>query len=57
MGMLAILNRKEAEYFGRSLDSGVIKATAPSSVSITATPPAPEPEMFSARMFAASTTS
>jgi len=53
MGMLAILNRKEAEYFGRSSDSGVIKATAPSSVSITATPPAPEPEMFSARMFSA----
>jgi hypothetical protein len=54
MGMLAILNRKEAEYFGRSSDSGVIKATAPSSVNITATPPAPEPEMFSARMFEAS---
>jgi hypothetical protein len=53
MGMLAILNKKEAEYFGRSSDSGVIKATAPSSVNITATPPAPEPEMFSARMFAA----
>ena len=52
-GMLAILNRKEAEYFGRSADSGVIKAEAPPSVSITATPPAPEPEMFSARMFAA----
>ena len=51
--MLAILNRKEAEYFGRSLDSGVIKGTAPASVSITATPPAPEPEMFSARMFSA----
>ena len=53
MAMLAILNKKEAEHFGRSLDSGVIKATAPSSVNITATPPAPEPEMFSARMFAA----
>jgi hypothetical protein len=53
MAMLAILNRKEAEHFGRSTDSGVIKANAPSSVSITATPPAPEPEMFSARMFAA----
>jgi hypothetical protein len=51
MGMLAILNRKEAEYFGRSSDSGVIKETAPASVNITATPPAPEPEMFSARMF------
>jgi hypothetical protein len=53
MGMLAILNRKEAEHFGRSLDSGVIKANAPASVSITATPPSPEPEMFSARMFSA----
>lgn len=53
MAMLAILNKKEAEHFGRSLDSGVIKATAPESVNITATPPAPEPEMFSARMFAA----
>jgi hypothetical protein len=53
MGMLAILKKKEAEYFGRSVDSGVIKAEAPPSVSITATPPAPEPEMFSARMFAA----
>jgi hypothetical protein len=52
-GMLAILNRKEAEYFGRSADSGVIKAEAPPSVSITATPPAPESEMFSARMFSA----
>jgi len=52
-GMLAILNRKEAEYFGRSADSGVIKAEAPPSVSITATPPAPEPEMFSAAMFSA----
>ena len=51
--MLARLNQKEAEYFGRSADSGVIKADAPPSVSITATPPAPEPEMFSARMFAA----
>lgn len=53
MGMLAILNRKEAEYFGRSPDSGVIKGNAPASVSITATPPSPEPEMFSARMFTA----
>lgn len=53
MGMLAILNRKEAEHFGRSLDSGVIKANAPASVSITATPPSPEPEMFSTRMFSA----
>ena len=62
MAMLAKLKEKEAAYFGRSTDSGVIKATAPSSVNITATPPsvnitatppAPEPEMFSARMFAA----
>jgi hypothetical protein len=41
MGMLAILNKKEAEHFGRSLDSGVIKGNAPASVNITATPPAP----------------
>ena len=34
--MLARLNEKEAEYFGRSADSGVIKAEAPPSVSITA---------------------
>jgi len=53
MAMLQRLNEKEAEYFGRSADSGVIKAEAPPSVSITATPPAPEPEMFSAAMFSA----
>jgi hypothetical protein len=41
MGMLAILNKKEAEHFGRSLDSGVIKGNAPASVNITATPPTP----------------
>jgi hypothetical protein len=41
MGMLAILKRKEAEHFGRSLDSGVIKGNAPASVNITATPPSP----------------
>jgi hypothetical protein len=41
MAMLAILNKKEAEHFGRSLDSGVIKGNAPASVNITATPPAP----------------
>jgi len=51
--MLAMLEDKERKHFGRSLDFGVIKAEAPPSVSITATPPAPEPEMFSARMFAA----
>ena len=51
--MLAMLEDKERKHFGRSLNSGVIKAEAPPSVSITATPPAPEPEMFSARMFAA----
>jgi hypothetical protein len=51
--MLAMLEDKERKHFGRSADSGVIKAEAPPSVSITATPPAPEPEMFSARMFAA----
>jgi hypothetical protein len=49
LGMLAILNRKEAEHFGRSLDSGVIKATAPASVNITATPPAPvAPSVYAA---------
>jgi hypothetical protein len=53
IAMLQRLNEKEAAHFGRSLDSGVIKAAAPPSVSITATPPAPEPEMFSARMFTA----
>jgi len=41
MAMLAMLNKKEAEHFGRSLDSGVIKGNAPASVNITATPPAP----------------
>jgi hypothetical protein len=41
MAMLAILNKKEAEHFGRSLDSGVIKGNAPASVNITATPPSP----------------
>jgi hypothetical protein len=41
MAMLAILNKKEAEHFGRSLNSGVIKGNAPASVNITATPPAP----------------
>ena len=41
MAMLAILNKKEAEHFGRSLDSGVIKGNAPASVNITATPLAP----------------
>ena len=51
--MLAMLQEKERKHFGRSADLGVIKAEAPPSVSITATPPAPEPEMFSARMFAA----
>ena len=51
--MLAMLQDKERKHFGRSADLGVIKAEAPPSVSITATPPAPEPEMFSARMFAA----
>jgi hypothetical protein len=51
--MLAMLEDKERKHFGRSLDFGVIKAEAPPSVSITATPPAPEPEMFSARVFAA----
>jgi len=54
MAMLAILNKKEAEYFGRSLDSGVIKAPAPESANITATPAVPEitPAM---RMFSVET--
>ena len=41
MAMLAILNKKEVEHFGRLLDSGVINVNAPVSVNITATPPAP----------------
>ena len=57
MAMLAILNQKEAAY-NASLgiiptNNGVLSGGPLPSVSITATPPAPEPEMFSARMFAA----
>ena len=56
-GMLAILNKKEAEYnasIGKiPRDSGVISGGPLPSASITATPPAPESEMFSARMFSA----
>jgi len=57
MAMLAKLNQKEAEY-NASLgivprNDGVLSSGPLPSASITATPPAPEPEMFSARMFAA----
>jgi len=57
MAMLAKLNEKEAAY-NASLgiiprNNGVLSGGPLPSVSITATPPAPEPEMFSARMFAA----
>ena len=57
MAMLAKLNEKEAAY-NASLgiiprNHGVLSGGPLPSVSITATPPAPEPEMFSARMFAA----
>jgi hypothetical protein len=41
MAMLQRLNEKEAEHFGRSLDSGVIKANSSASVNITAIPPSP----------------
>ena len=55
--MLARLNEKEAAY-NASLgimprNNGVLSGGPLPSASITATPPAPEPEMFSARMFAA----
>lgn len=53
MAMLAMLEDKERKHFGRSLDSGIIKAEAPPSVNITATPMAPEPESFALRSFAA----
>ena len=59
MAMLAKLNEKEAAYnasLGIILiprNNGVLSGGPLPSVSITATPPAPEPEMFSARMFAA----
>ena len=57
MAMLAKLNEKEAAH-NASLgiiprNNGVLSGGPLPSVSITATPPAPEPEMFSARMFAA----
>ena len=54
MAMLAILNKKEAEYFGRSLDFGTIKAPAPESSNITATPAVPE-IMPAMRMFSVET--
>ena len=38
--MLAMLEDKERKHFGRSADSGVIKAEAPQSLIITETPPA-----------------
>ena len=57
MGMLAILNQKEAEHNAKMgitpRNDGVLSGGALPSASITATPPAPESEMFSARMFAA----
>jgi hypothetical protein len=57
MAMLAKLNQKEAEH-NASLgivprNSGVLSGGPLPSASITATPPAPESEMFSARMFSA----
>jgi len=57
MAMLAKLNEKEAAY-NASLgiiprNNGVLSGGPLPSVSITATPPAPESEMFSARMFSA----
>ena len=55
--MLARLNEKEAAYNASigniPRDSGVISGGPLPSASITATPPAPESEMFSARMFSA----
>ena len=56
-GMLSILNQKSiAAGYGSIMpdNSGVISGGPLPSASITATPPAPEPEMFSATMFAAS---
>jgi len=57
MGMLAILNQKEAEHNAKMgitpRNDGVLSGGALPSASITATPPAPESEMFSARMFSA----
>jgi len=57
MAMLAILNQKEAEYNAKMgitpRNDGVLSGGALPSASITATPPAPEPEMFSAAMFSA----
>jgi len=56
LGMLDILNKKSiAAGYGSivPVNNEVISGGPLSSASITATPPAPEPEMFSARMFAA----
>ena len=57
MAMLAILNRKEAEHNAKMgitpRNDGVLSGGALPSASITATPPAPESEMFSAAMFSA----
>jgi hypothetical protein len=55
-GMLSILNQKSIAAGNGSItpsNSGVLLGGPLPSASITATPPAPEPEMFSARMFAA----
>jgi hypothetical protein len=55
--MLAILNQKEAEHNAKMgitpRNYEVLSGGALPSASITATPPAPESEMFSARMFSA----
>ena len=54
--MLNILNKQSiAAGYGAivPVNNGVISGGPLPSASITATPPAPEPEMFSARMFAA----
>jgi len=54
--MLNILNNQSiAAGYGSivPVNSGVVSGGPLPSASITATPPAPEPEMFSARMFAA----
>jgi hypothetical protein len=52
--ILRIMEENERNARGGSTkNTGIIVGSAPSSASITATPPAPEPEMFSARMFSA----
>jgi hypothetical protein len=57
MAMLAKLNQKEAEHNAKMgivpRNDGVLSGGPLPTTSITATPPAPDSEMFSARMFAA----